>query len=326
MALNQLHGIASRAVHSTALTPQANRRSEQPGVRRTPNCTRNALHLLAALAMLGSAVARAEHRYKPAGGSLTGQSEVKRHPASVVGDDSVAHYEASVNPATWTSQLGAPVTGVTFEEAPPDACGVQDAHAFALLTDNFVIRDSDNPHLTGTLDTGLWMDIHAAGPLLVVGSLALGGEPASTCPGSAKRTRKPMVAGSCPNRFGLSLAPAFPGPDQNQGNGVLNFNAVMTVNLCDPRCPEPGEPFRLKLLTNVAAYGVSTGSGNMPTIVDASFGNTFSISFSRDDPARRCSVTSEGGYVSPVAVPPASWRPVSALAVMVRQRRLSRRG
>ncbi len=122
------------------------------------------------------------------------------------------------------------------------------------------------------------------------------------------------------------VGPGFLGPDGDPANGVVSFNGIMMVNLCDPHCPEIGEPFHLYLHTTAGADAASTGPANMPSIADASFSNTFSISFSWDDPARRFSISSEGCYVSPVPLPPAVWLLMSAMAVVSGQGRLSRRG
>jgi hypothetical protein len=294
---------------------------------------RMALGTLTFLMLPGAAPARTEVPYTLAGGFFTGGSDDKREPSYVVADNGVGRYEASLNLSAWTTQLSATVVGTMLEEAPPDAYTIDSAYAFAILADNFVITDLDNPLFTGSLDTGLWLNIRASGSLFAAGSL--GGGATFEVLLFDKTSPMPYAAGGyswrldeggyhlIPELGPDSVGPGFSGPAEDPSDGNLNFNGVMSVNLCDPHCPNLGEPFYLYMYTSVGAYGASTGPGNTPSVADASFGSTFSIGFSWDDPELRLSIASTGGYVNPVPLPPAVWLMVSALAAVVGQSRLA---
>ncbi len=298
----------------------------------TSVCPHMALAVLTLLMLSGAASARTEVPYTLVGGEFYWMSDIKRDPTYVAADNGVGSYEASVNLSAWTTQLSATYVGTILEEAPPDAYTMGNAQAFGVLADNFVITDLDNPHLTGTLDTGLWLNIHASGSLFATGPLGGGAsfgvslfDQSSPMPYAAGGYSWRLFDGEyqlIPELGPDSVGPGFLGPDGDPDNGVVSFNGVMMVNLCDPHCPDLGEPFYLYMYTWVGAYGASTGPGNTPSVADASFGNTFSISFAWDDPERRLSISSEGGYVSPVPLPPAAWLLISSLAVMVGQGRL----
>ena len=118
----------------------------------TSVCPHMALAVLTLLMLSGAASARTEVPYTLVGGEFYWMSDIKRDPTYVVADNGVSRYEASLNLSAWTTQLSATVVGTILEEAPPDAYTIDSAYAFAILADNFVITDLDNPHLTGTLD------------------------------------------------------------------------------------------------------------------------------------------------------------------------------
>lgn len=300
---------------------------------RTSRCLRLALEVVVLSMLSTAASARTEVPYTLVGGEFYLMSDVKRDPTYVVADDGVGRYEASLNLSAWMTQLSATVVGTVMEEAPPDEYSIHSAYAFAILADNFVITDLDNPLFTGTLDTGLWLNIHASGSLFATGSLGGGAsfdvllfDESSSMPYAAGGYSWRLVDGAyelIPELGPDQVGPGFSGPSEDPNDGNLNFNGAMSVNLCDPHCPALGEPFYLYMYTSVGAYGASTGPGNTPSVADASFGSTFSISFSWDDPGRRLSVASLGGYVSPVPIPPAAWLMIPTLAALVGRRRTS---
>ncbi len=135
-----------------------NRRRNRSMLRSGSWFTRLALKAASAVVILGCAAAHAEAPYTLVGGWTTGLGDSNRSPTYVVGDSGVARYEAGVNSAASTSQLGASVVRVLVEDAlPPDVYSMENALTFAVISDHFIIVDLDDPHFTGTLGTDLWL-------------------------------------------------------------------------------------------------------------------------------------------------------------------------